>query len=32
MRLGVPASTAKDISYLGLGGKKIVNINFKLVP
>ena len=31
MRLGVPASIAKDISYLGLGGRKIVSINFKLI-
>ena len=31
MHLGVPINTAKDISYLGLGGKKIISINFKLI-
>ena len=32
MRLGVPINIAKDIIYLGLGGRKIININFKLIP
>ena len=32
MRLGIPANIVKDINYLSLGGKKIVNINFKLIP
>ena len=32
MRLGIPTSIVKDISYSGSGGRKIININFKLIP
>jgi len=31
MRLGVSASTAEDIGYSGLGIRKVVYINFKLI-
>jgi len=31
MRLCVPTSTAKDVSYFSLGSKEVVRINFKLV-
>ena len=32
MRLSIPVNIAKNISYFSLEGKKIVNINFKLIP
>jgi len=32
MRLSVSASIAKDVGYLSLGGRKVVSINFKLIP
>ena len=31
MCLGMPTNTAKNIGYSSLGGKKVVNINFKLI-
>jgi len=32
MRLGVSASTAKDVGHFGLGVREVVYINFKLIP
>jgi hypothetical protein len=32
MHLDIPISTAKDIGHSGLGGRKVVSINFKLIP
>jgi len=31
MRLGVSASTAKDVGHFGSGVRKVVSIDFKLI-
>jgi len=32
VHLGVPIYIAKDIGYFGLRGRKVVGVNFNLIP